>query len=412
MSLLEFTAYLFFLLLTPIRLFDTSCYLLKMPILLNGGKEMKKQLFMVVLICLLSVQSAIAAKEINIGLMCPLTGAYASEGQDMNDIVTILADELNANGGLLGKKVNVIVGDDGSDARNSSMAAQRLTTQDVIVSIGTYGSANTEVTQNIYDESKIIQIANGSTSVRLSEKGLNYFFRTCPRDDSQGDVAYKTLLKLGYKKIAILHDNSSYAKGLADEAMAPLKKNGADIVFYDALTPKENDYTAILTKMKSVNPDVVFFTGYYGEAGLLLRQKTEMGWNVPFVGGDATNNQDLVKIAGKKAAKDFLCLSPPLPQDLMNPQAKSFMDKFTKKYNRLPGSIWSVLAGDGFKVATAAIKATKSTDPDVLADYMHTKMKNVEGLTGKISFNEKGDRIGDVYRVYIVDASGKFVLQP
>lgn len=372
---------------------------------------MKRILLVMTALCLISAP-AVAAKSIKIGLMAPLTGAYASEGQDMKDIVTLLADELNANGGLLGKKVKVIPGDDGSDARNASMAAQRLSTQGVIASIGTYGSANTEVTQMIYDESQIIQIANGSTSVRLSEKGLKYFFRTCPRDDSQGEVAYKTLLKLGYKKIAILHDNSSYAKGLADETMAPLKANGAEIVFYDALTPKENDYTAILTKIKATNPDVVFYTGYYGEAGLMLRQKKEMGWDVPFVGGDATNNVDLVKIAGKEAAAGFTCLSPPLPQDLINPDAKAFMTKFTKKHNRLPGSIWSVLAGDGFKVITAAIKETKSTNPDVLADYMHTKMKDVSGLTGKISFNAKGDRIGDVYRIYVVDNDGRFVLQP
>lgn len=372
---------------------------------------MKRILVSAVALALISAP-AFAAKTIKIGVMAPLTGAYASEGQDMKDIVTILADELNAQGGLLGKKIEVILGDDGSDARNASMAAQRLSTQGVIASIGTYGSANTEVTQMIYDESQIIQIANGSTSVRLSEKGLKYFFRTCPRDDSQGEVAYKTLLKLGYKNIAILHDNSSYAKGLADETMGPLKDNGAKVVFYDALTPKENDYTAILTKIKATRPDVVFFTGYYGEAGLMLRQKKEMGWNVPFVGGDATNNQDLVKIAGKDAAAGFTCLSPPLPQDLMNPEAKAFMSEFTKTYNRIPGSIWSVLAGDGFKVITAAIKATNSTDPDVLADYMHTKLKDVEGLTGKISFNAKGDRIGDVYRTYVVDADGRFILQP
>lgn len=372
---------------------------------------MKKQLLCILALCLIGTP-ALAAKTIKIGVMGPLTGSYASEGQDMKDIVTLLADEMNATGGLLGKQIEILVGDDGSDARNASMAAQRLSTQGVIASIGTYGSANTEVTQMIYDESKIIQIANGSTSVRLSEKGLKYFFRTCPRDDSQGEVAFKTLVKLGYKKIAILHDNTSYAKGLADETLVHLKKAGADIVFFDALTPKENDYTAILTKMKATAPEVVFFTAYYGEAGLLLRQKKEMGWDVPFVGGDATNNQDLVKIAGKDAAKGFTCISPPLPQDLMDPAAKAFMAAFTAKYQRIPGSIWSVLAGDGFKVITAAIAATGSTDPDILADYMHTKLKDVEGLTGKIAFNAKGDRIGDVYRMYIVDAEGRFVLQP
>ncbi len=348
---------------------------------------------------------------VKIGLMCPLTGAYASEGQDMKNIVELLADELNESGGINGKKVEIILGDDGSDARNSSMAAQRLSTQDVVAVIGTYGSSNTEASQNTFDESKIIQIANGSTSVRLTEKGLKYFFRTCPRDDSQGVAAFNTLKKLGYKKIAVLHDNSSYAKGLADETKDLLEKAGINIVFYEALTPKENDYSAILTKMKAKNPDVVFFTGYYSEAGLLLRQRMEMNWNIPFVGGDATNNVDLVKISGKKPANGFTCISPPLPQDLLSNEAKSFLSKYKKKNNSSPSSIWSVLSGDGFKVIANAIGKV-GTDPDKLADYLHNDLKDLQGLTGKISFNEKGDRIGDVYRKYVVDGNGKFVLQP
>src|ERR1035437_133379 len=123
------------------------------------------------------------------------------------------------------------------------------------------------------------------------------FFRTCPRDDEQAKVAAQTIGNLGYKKIAILHDNSTYAKGLAEETRGLLQKQpGAQIVFFDALTPGERDYSTILTKLKQAQPQVVFFTGYYNEAGLLLRQKKEMGFNVPFIGGDATNNTDLVKI--------------------------------------------------------------------------------------------------------------------
>ena len=372
---------------------------------------MKKALFLSLILCFIA-SSAFAASTIKIGLMCPLTGAYASEGQDMDNIVKLLADEVNAAGGVMGKKVEIVTEDDGSDARNSSMAAQRLTTRGIVAVIGTYGSSNTEVTQNIYDEYDIPQIATGSTSVRLSEKGLKYFLRTCPRDDSQGEVAFRTLTKLGYKKIAVLHDNSSYAKGLADETVAPLKKAGAEIVFFDALTPKENDYSAILTKMKATGPDVVFFTGYYGEAGLLLRQKMEMNWKVPFVGGDATNNADLIKIAGNEAAEGFRCLSPPLPQDLMAAQAKDFMSKYKAKYGTTPASIWSVLAGDAFKVIVAAIEGSKSTDPKKMVGYLKNEMKDFAGLTGSIAFNEKGDRIGDVYRSYVVDGNGNFVLQP
>ncbi len=374
---------------------------------------MRKFLFLLSIlflsICFLA-NPCFAKKTIKIGLMCPLTGAYASEGQDMQQIVELLADELNAKNGINGTKVEIVVADDGSDAKTSAMAAQKLITKDVIAVIGTYGSSNTEVTQNIYDESKIIQVATGSTAVRLTEKGLKYFFRTSPRDDSQGLVAFQTIQKSGAKRIAVLHDNSSYAKGLADETVEHLKHAGMNIVFNDALTPKENDYTVTLTKIKSQKPDLVFFTGYYGEAGLLLKQKKEMGWNVPFIGGDATNNLDLIKIAGKKAVQGFQCTSPLLPTDLTDEKAKMFMTNYKTKFKSDPSSIWSVLAGDAFKVIVKALEATNSTNSDVLADYLHNKLKDFPGLTGKISFNGKGDRIGDVYRVYKVD-HGNFILQ-
>ena len=288
-----------------------------------------------------------AADTIKIGLMAPFTGPWASEGQDMKQIVDLLAEEVNAKGGLLGKQVEVIAEDDGGDPKTAALAAQKLTTQGIVAVIGTYGSSITEASQNIYDEEQIIQIANGSTAVRLSEKGLKYFFRTVTRDDEQGQVAAKTIQEKGWQKVAILHDNTTYSKGLADEAKALLEGN-VEIVFYDALTPGERDYTAILTKLKSAGPDGVFFTGYYPEAGLLLRQKQEMGWDVPFLGGDATNNPDLLKIAGD-SAEGFYFLSPPVPQDLPSEEAKAFLEAFAGKYDgAAPGSIWAVLSGDGF----------------------------------------------------------------
>jgi branched-chain amino acid transport system substrate-binding protein len=371
---------------------------------------MKKVLFLALVLCLMA-GTAVAADTVKIGLMAPLTGAWASEGQDMQQIVELLADEINMAGGINGQKIEIVTEDDGGDPRTAALAAQRLSTQGLVAVIGTYGSAVTEASQGIYDEAGLIQVANGSTAIRLSEKGLKYFMRTCPRDDEQGLVAYKVLKSGGYKSIAILHDNSSYAKGLADEAKALLEKDGANIVFYEALTPKENDYSAILTKMKAANPDVVFFTGYYGEAGLLLRQKMEMNWNVPFLGGDATNNPDLVKIAGKEAAAGFMFLSPPVPQDLDSPEAKAFMAAYQKKYNAEPGSVWAVLSGDGLRVVAEAIKATGSMEQDKLVAYLKNDLKEFPGLTGQISFDEKGDRVGDLYRVYKVDAEGKFILQ-
>jgi branched-chain amino acid transport system substrate-binding protein len=374
---------------------------------------MKKRLLILVaaLGLALSGGAAQSAETVKIGLMAPLTGSWASEGQGMKNIVTLLAEQQNAKGGVLGKPIEVITEDDGGDPRTASLAAQRLTTKGVVAVVGTYGSSVTEASQAIFDEAEIPQIANGSTAIRLTEKGFKHFFRTAPRDDEQGRMAAQTIGKLGFKKVAILHDSTSYAKGLADEANALLKKQGGEVVFFDALTPKESDYTAILTKLKGANPDVVLFTGYYPEAGQLLRQKKGMNWKTPFIGGDATNNADLVKIAGKEAAEGFYFLSPPQPQDLDTPEAKAFLADYQKKYNELPPSIWAVLAGDGFRVAVAGIAGAKSTDGGKVADYLHTSLKDFSGLSGPISFDFKGDREGDVYRVYKVDAEGKFVLQ-
>jgi branched-chain amino acid transport system substrate-binding protein len=354
---------------------------------------------------------ASAADAVKIGLMAPLTGPWASEGQEMKRNLELLAAQVNAKGGLLGKPVELVIEDDGGDPRTASFAAQRLTSRGVVAVVGTYGSSVTEATQTIFDEASIVQVANGSTAVRLTEKGLKYFFRTCPRDDEQGRVGAAAIERLKAKRVALLHDSSAYARGLADEILALLKARGANVVFFDALTPKEQDYSAILTKLRAASPDVVFFTGYYPEAGLLLKQKRQMGWSVPFLGGDAINNPDLVKIAGKEAAQGFQFLSPPVPQDLDTADARAFLAEYRQRYGEAPSSIYGVLAGDGFRVVVKAIEATRSTRADALRAYLTGSLKDFPGLTGKISFNAKGDRVGELYRVYKVDAGGAFVLQ-
>ncbi|MDR2825564.1 MAG: branched-chain amino acid ABC transporter substrate-binding protein [Deltaproteobacteria bacterium] len=372
---------------------------------------MKKIICLCVAALLCSAEPAFAA-NIKIGLMAPLTGAFASEGADMRRVVELLADEVNKAGGVNGSKVEIVVQDDGSDVRTSASAASRLSTSEVSAVIGTYGSAVTEASQNIYNRNKILQVATGSTAIRLSEKGLKYFFRTCPRDDEQGLVAVNTIHNLGYKNIAVLHDNSAYAVGLAEEIKNGLEKSaGTKLAAYEALQPNERDYNAILTRLRGTNPEAIFFTGYYPEAAMLLRQTREMGWNVPILGGDATNNADLLKIGGVKAVEGYRFISPPMPADLNSKAATDFILAYKTKHQALPSSIWSVIAGDAFKVIIEAMEKTGSTDSDKLADYLRTKLGNFEGLTGTISFDAKGDRVGDLYRLYKVNDKGEFVLQ-
>lgn len=359
----------------------------------------------------LLLANAAQAESIKIGVMGPLTGPWASEGRDMERIVQLMADEINKSGGINGHTIEILVEDDGGNPRTAAQAATKLTTLRPVAVIGTYGSAVCEASQNIYDEAGIVHIATGSTSIRLSEKGLPLFFRTCPRDDQQGQSAVNVIKKMGFKKVAVLHDNSSYAKGLADEIQAGLEGNtdNIEIVFFDALRPNEHDYSTILTKLKGIAPDMIMFTGYYPEAAMLLRQMQGMNWDIPMIGGDATSNADLIKIAGP-AATGYYFLTPPMPADIDPEGSKAFLQAYEDAYGAAPNSVWAIAAGDAFKVLVEAIR-NGNTTPEDIAEFLHTGLKDYTGLTGTINFNEKGDRTGDLYRLYRVDENGNFVIQ-
>lgn len=377
---------------------------------------MKLRKILATSLCLLGTfgLSTAYADTIKIGLMCPLTGGWASEGQGMKEIVSLLTDEVNQTGGINGKQIELIVEDDAGDPRTAALAAQKLVSSEVIAVIGTYGSAVTEASQNIYDESDVLQIATGSTSIRLSEKGLENFFRTSPRDDEQGIVAVNYIKELGYKNIAVVHDSSSYAKGLADEVLAGLKKEGMNVVFFDAVVPKDRDHSAIITKINAAKPDLILFTGYYPEAGLILRQKYDMGIQIPMMGCDAVNHPDLVKIAAKEAANGFIFLSPPTATDLKGEEAKKFVAQYAAQYGSAPESTWAVLAGEAYNVIIEAMQnlpADKEINAQNISAYLKNDLGDFQGYTGVFSFDAKGDRVGSVYSLYTIDADGKFVLK-
>ncbi|MDR1488092.1 MAG: branched-chain amino acid ABC transporter substrate-binding protein [Deltaproteobacteria bacterium] len=374
---------------------------------------MKKSIFTFLTVLALTVFSSclLSADPVKIGLMAPITGAWAAEGEDMVRVVEILVQELNDSGGINGEQVVLEKADDGGEPKNAALAAQMLITSGVVAVVGTYGSTVTEATQDLYDEAGIVQVATGSTSIRLTDKGLPLFFRTCPRDDEQGRVLANEVIKLGYKKVAIVHDNSAYAKGLADEARKTFQTGGVEEVYYDAITPGDRDFNASLTAIQTASPDIIVFTGYFPEAGLILRQKREMNWDIPIIGGDATNNTALVEIAGNQAADGYYFVSPPALADMNTPAAAKLMETYKAKFDgAVPSSVWSVLAGDAFEVIVEAVKAV-GPDPVAMATWLKTDFKDYQGFSGPIAFDDKGDRIGEVYRLYKVDANGQFVLQ-
>ena len=358
------------------------------------------------------VQKPKEKPTIKIGVQEALTGDWAYEGQGILNAINLLAEQVNSAGGLLdGRKVEIIPGDNKSDAKESALSAQKLINSGVIAVIGSYGSTVTEAAQRLYDEKGIVHIATASTATRLTEHGYKRFFRICSSDDRQGLCAADLIVnKLGLKKVAIIHDNTTYAKGLADWTKKYLEERGANIVFFDALTPKEKDYTAILTRVKAAQPEVWYYTGYYPEAALLVRQAADIGLKAQFMTGDASNNPEFVRLAGVEYAKGALITTPPQPADLPYPEAKKFLEDYKAKFGKYPESIWSLMGADAFRVLVEAIKQTNSDDPGKIADYLHNQLKNFPGITGPIEgFDERGERKGSTYEVYVVNDQGQIV---
>jgi branched-chain amino acid transport system substrate-binding protein len=215
---------------------------------------------------------------------------------------------------------------------------------------------------------------------------------------------------LGFTKAAIVHDNTSYSKGLADETREIFKAIGVTEVYYDSIVPNDRDYAVSLAKIMAAKPDVIVFTGYYPESGLLLRQKRELGYEVAMIGGDATNNTSIVEIAGKEAANGYYFVSPPSLQDMKSESAAKLMATYQQKHGAAPSSVWSVLAGDAFLVLVEAVKAV-GPDSEKMAEWLKTGLKDFEGLSGSITFDEHGDRVGEVYRLYKISPEGEFQIQ-
>lgn len=355
-----------------------------------------------------------ASSTIKIGLQGPMTGDYAYEGKGFTNALQMLVEQTNAAGGILGKQVELVIEDDAGDPTQSALVAQRLVDAKVAAVIGAYNSTATEPASEIYNEAGLLHITPSSTAVRLTEKGFPRFFRVCFLDDRQGLFAAKFMKEvLNANTVGILHDNSTYAQGLAEETRHYAEEGGLNVAFYDAINPDDQDFTPILTKIANANLEAVYFSGYHSQAGLLLKQAADLGMTVKWVTGNASNNPVMVEIAGVENAKGTFITTEPLPKDLNYPEAQKFVADYQAKYGEEPASVWTIMAAEAFNVIRYAMEQTKSTDSEVLANYLHNEMKNVNGLTGPIlGWDEKGDRLGTIHVAYVIDEQGQFVLNP
>jgi len=354
----------------------------------------------------LATSAVFAANPIVIGVQAPITGQYANEGQGIEKGVKLIAKQINDQGGLLGRTIEVKTCDDGGQASQAAICARQLVNDGVLAVIGTYTSGAALAAEPIYARANVIQTSDG-TSDQLTAGGYKTFFRNAPPNSAEAKFTAEYLVNgKKFQRIAVLSDHSSFAKGLSDAVVQAVKDDGGNLVYSGFITAGSQDYTAVLTKIKSVNPDVLYFSGYYPDGGLIRAQMEQLDMGATFVGGDANQNVAFAKIAGN-AAKGAIIINVPSPDNLPYPEAKQFLADYKAAYGQEPPSIYTFTNADGFRAVIAAVKATQSTDPAKLIPWLHD-LKDFQGLTGTFSWDATGERIGSPFTAFEIQADGSY----
>ena len=349
--------------------------------------------------------NAIAANIIKIGVAGPHTGGYAAFGEQFWRGAEQAAKDINAAGGINGKMIEVIKADDACEPKQAVSVANRLMDVDEVQAVaGHYCSSSTIPASAIYDDAGVLVMTPGSTNPKVTERNMKGVFRMCGRDDQQGAVAANFIVnKLKAKRVAVIHDKDSYGQGLADAMITKMKELGVSEVLYEGLTRGEKDFNSLVTKVKSVKADVVFFGGLHTEAGPLVRQLREQGITASFVSGDAINSADFVTAAGGPRYVEGVYMT--FGQNpLTLKTGRDVIEKFRASGYEPEG--YTLYSYATIQALTAAMDATDSTNLDKMADWLHSNSVNT--VLGEKSWDSKGDLKVSDFVMYQWDDKGKF----
>ena len=330
-----------------------------------------------------------------IAIVGPITGQYASFGAQMKNGGDMAVADINAAGGVLGKKLDLSTGDDACDPKQAVAVANQMTGAGVKLVAGHYCSGSSIPASKVYAESDMVQISPASTNPTLTDDraGPN-IYRVCGRDDQQGGVAGKYLAShLGDKKIAFVQDKTAYGKGLADETKKAMNAAGKQEEMYEAITAGEKDYSALVSKLKQANIDVVYFGGYHTEAGLIIRQMRDQGLQTILMGGDALITQEFWSITGDAGEGTLMTFSP---DPRKNPAAADLVKRFKDKGIEPEGYVLYTYAA--LQAWKQAAEKAKSVERDEIVKALNDT--EFDTVIGKFKFNEKGDPNLPPYAVY------------
>lgn len=332
--------------------------------------------------------SSAAYADIIIATAGPMTGQYASFGQQMKIGAEQAVADINAAGGINGEKLVLEVGDDACDPKQAVAVANQMAGKGVVFMAGHFCSGSSIPASAVYAEEGIVQISPASTNPKFTDERPNPdggTYRVCGRDDQQGEVAGKLLFEeFGDKNIAVIHDKTAYGKGLADQTLANLEKLGGKSMMYEAYTAGEKDYTALVSKLKQAKIDALYVGGYHTEAGLIVRQMREQGMDTVLISGDALVTDEYWSITGDAGEGTLMTFSPN-PSD--NPEAAPVVEKFKAAGKTTEGYVLYTYAA--IQAWADAVTAAGSTDYDAVNAELNKG--EFSTVLGTLSFDEKGD---------------------
>ncbi len=347
-----------------------------------------------------------AQAQVKLGMAAPISGPSAATGSQMRNGIDQAVADINAGGGVLGQKIAVSYGDDASDPRQGVSVANKFVGDGVKFVVGDYNSGVSIPASGVYQENGILQITPASTNPTFTERKMWNTFRTCGRDDQQGAVAAAYLLDhFAGKKIAFVHDKTTYGKGLADETKKGLNAKGVTEVLYEGINTGEKDYSAVVSKIKASGADLVFFGGLYTEGGLLVRQMRDQGVGAVVMGGDGIAAAEFAAVGGPGVEGSLMTFGP---DPTKRPEAAAVVKKFeAKKINPESYTLYSYAA---VQVIKQAAEKAQSLEPKKVAAAMHSGM-TFDTVIGQFAYNEKGDRKDADYVVYVWKkaADGKLI---
>lgn len=346
---------------------------------------------------------AAASGDIPIGEFASLTGATASFGQSSHKGTQMAVDEINAGGGVLGRKLRLVTEDDQSKPGEAATVVRKLISRDKIVALlGEVASSRSLEAAPICQKAGIPMISPASTNPKVTEVG-DMIFRVCFIDPFQGTVLSKFALSKGWKRVAVLTDvKQDYSVGLAQFFKAHIAANGGQVVSEQSYSSGDKDFKAQLTAIKGTDPEAILASGYYTEAGLIASQARELELNVPLLGGDGWDAPALVEVGGKAIEGSFF--SNHFSDEDTAPTIQTFMKKFEAKYGHKPDAM-AALGYDSAMILADAIKRAGATEGLKLKEAI-AATKNFPAVTGNITLN--AERNADKPAVMLVVKEGKF----